>query len=372
MITNILLGITLAGIVYIGWRLSKGSGGSSERDQVMREHIENLRREIIDAKDKLNDGMGKNAENIQKRLEKTLELVNNQLGGMDTRIDKRVEQINKRLDSAAQLIGDVKKQYGTVESLSGDIKRLQEAFRAPKTRGGFGEKALVDLVARVLPVQGYKPQHKFKSGETVDLLVKTTNGDISIDAKFPLDNYLKLVDTPDDDDVRTKFRGDVKKHIKDIAKKYILPDEGTLDFALMFVPSDTVMFEIITDEELSGAAEQQNILILSPHSFYYFLNVIRLAHQGQQFEKNAKEILSLIKGVQQQSGKLGKELSTLQSHITNAANKMSDVQTSHMRLDMQIAQTNQLESGQTNALLKKASSKAMEQKQHMLIAEDDE
>ena len=163
-------------------------------------------------------------------------------------------------------------------------KWIRDALRSrqPKPRGGFGEKALIDLVAQVLPVKSYQAQFAYKNGSIVDLMIRTTNGMISVDAKFPLENYLKLVEAPQDEAIRKPFRGDVKKHIKDIAKKYILPEEGTLDFALLYVPSDAVMYEILTDGELCDSAEKLHVFILSPHSFYYFLNIIHLAYQSQQ------------------------------------------------------------------------------------------
>jgi DNA recombination protein RmuC len=339
---TLLLFVAVLLLVFVAWEVAGLKPRESEVDRIHRELLENLRRELLDAKDKLHDGMGRNAESIQQRLEKTLELVNKQLSGMDDRIDKRVSEINQRLDAAAKLMSLVSKQYGTVEELSGAIKQLHEAFRAPKLRGGFGEKTLVDLVRQVLPIKSYVVQHTFRSGEKVDLLVKTADGAISIDAKFPLENYLKLTDQPQDEETRRAFRTDVKKHIRDIAKKYILPDEGTLEFALMYMPSEALWHDIVNDAELADLAQSLHVFVLSPQSFYYFLNVIRLAYQSQQFEENAKQVLSLLRGIEQQSGKLGADLQILQRHLGNAATKMGDVQMGYGKLDMQITQAGQL------------------------------
>lgn len=342
LMTNFLLFAVLAVLGLLAWKVLLKRPEGSEVDRIHRELLENLRHELLDTKDKLHDGMGRNAESIQQRLEKTLGFVNTQLTGMDDRIDKRVMQINERLDAAARLMTQVSKQYGTVEELSSSIKRLQEAFRAPKPRGGFGEKALLDLVAQVIPGKTYEAQHTFRDGVIVDLLIRTANGDIAIDAKFPLENYLRLVESPESEELRKAFRNDVKKHIKDVAKKYILPDEGTLEFALLYVPSDAIMYEILTDVELGDIAESLHIFVLSPHSFYYFLTVIYAAYQSQQFEENAKQVLGLLRGIQQQSGKLGTELKVLQGHIGNAATKMGDVQANYGKLDMQVAQAGRL------------------------------
>ncbi len=361
-----LLYILLAALIgictFAVWKimgLSKPKDESSDA-KILREMIENLRRDVVETKDKLHDGMGQNAKGIQERLEKTIDLVNKQLGGMDVRMDNRVSDMNKRLDQAATLLGDVKKQYGTIEEVSRSVKNMNDAFKSPKMRGGFGERALVDMISQVLPMQSYEPQHKFKTGDIVDLLVKTSNGSICIDAKFPLENFSRLVATPEDEAVRRLFVTDVKKHIKDISKKYILPDEGTLEFALMYVPSDAVMYEILANAELSSATESQRVFILSPHSFYYFLDIIRLAYQSQQFEENAKKVLGLIRGIQQQSGKLEAELTVLQNHINNANNKMGSVQKEFSKLDSQIDQTSLLEESKTTVIEKIAEAKTKE------------
>ena len=316
---------------------------NTKDDAVLREMLENLRRELTETKDKLNDRLGKNAEHIQERLEKTLDLVGKQLGGMDTRIDKRVGEINNRLDAAAKLMGLVQKQYGTVESLSQNIRQLHEAFKAPKPRGSFSEKALVDMAQQMLPVQRVHAQYAFRSGVIVDLMIETSHGKLCIDAKFPLENYLRLIEESENEEFRRAFRSDVRKHIRDIRKKYILPDEGTLDTAFMYVPSDAVMYEILQDAELTDIAAAEHITMLSPHTFHAFLTILYSAYQSQQFAENAKQVLALIRGIRQQNGKLGEELSTLQRHLTNASNKMSDVTTEHARLDLQIGQADSLE-----------------------------
>lgn len=353
----ILAGLILAGIVYIGWKLTVQSGSHDET--ILRELLENVRRDITLTKDTMTDQLGKNATHIQQRLEKTLDLVGQQLGGMDTRIDNRVKDINSRLDVAAKIMGDVQKQYGTVEGLSHDIKRLQEAFKAPKLRGGFGEKALVDLVSQMLPSQRVHPQFTFATGAMVDVMIETTQGKLCIDAKFPLENYLKLLDNPSDEKLKTLFVNDVKKHIRDIAKKYILPEEGTLDSACMYVPSDAVIYEILREPELTELASEHRITVLSPHTLQAFLTVLYAAYQSQQFAENAKQVLSLIRGIEQQNGKLGEELRLLQKHLSNATSKMGDVSGEHARLDMQISQANMLDAPPSHASIEKTKTNVL-------------
>lgn len=336
-------------------------GAKTASDDSTRQMFESLRRDLIDTKDKITDRMGKNAEGIQERLESTLKLVNQQLGGMDKRIDTRVSDINTRLDAAAKMMGMVQKQYGTVEGLSGDIKRLQEAFKAPKPRGGFSEKALTDLAKQMLPMQRLHPQYTFKTGSMVDLMIETSQGKLCIDAKFPLENFLKLLDEPENASFQSLFVNDVKKHIRDVAKKYILPEEGTLDSACMYVPSDAVIYEILRTPELTDLADALHVTLLSPHTLQAFLNILYSAYQSQQFAENAKQVLALIRGIQQQNGKLGEELALLQKHLTNAATKMGDVSSAHTKLDMHIAQANQLEGNEKKLIAKTAVERTLKE-----------
>ncbi len=351
----LLAGLILLVCTYVAWKLN---ARQSTDATVLREMLENLRRDIVETKDKLHEGMGKNAQGIQERLEKTIDLVNKQLGGMDNRIDKRVIDINSRLDKAAEMMGLVQKQYGNVENLSTDIKRLQEAFKAPKPRGGFSEKALFDLASQMLPAQKLHAQFTFKTGAMVDLMIETAQGRLCIDAKFPLENYLKLIDDPENTTIKQAFINDVKKHIRDVAKKYILQDEQTLNSACMYVPSDAVIYEILREPELTELANDSRITLLSPHTLQAYLGILYAAYQSQQFAENAEQVLGMIRGIQQQNGKLGEELRLLQKHLTNASSKMNDVSSEHTRLDMQIEQANQLESPDRKKIIKEATVKA--------------
>jgi DNA recombination protein RmuC len=342
----VLLAVLIVLCCLIAWRQFQAPDRSEEQHEttLLREMLENMRRDFSDTKDRLQENLNKNAQGIQERLESNLKLMNQQVGGMDQRIDKRVSEINKRLDAAAQLMGNVSKQYGTVEQLSGDIKRLQEAFKAPKPRGNFSEKLLVDLARQILPIQKIHPQHTFRStGVIVDVMIETSHGQLCIDAKFPLENYLKLVELPDDADARKAFINDVKKHLRDVAKKYILPDEGTLDSACMYVPSDAVMYEILQEVELTNLAAELRVWMLSPHTIQGFLQILYSAYQSQQFAENAERVLDLIRGMQQQNERLGTELAVLQKHLGNASGKLGDVLTEHGRLGLQISQANLLE-----------------------------
>jgi DNA recombination protein RmuC len=172
-------------------------------------------------------------------------------------------------------------------------------------------------------------QYQFKSGEKVDAAIKTDAGILPIDSKFPMENFTKLAKAKTDEELaalRREFGKDVKRHIDAIAKKYILPAEGTMDFALMYVPSESVFYEIVNMEELSDYARRQRVYIVSPTTLYAHLQTILLSFEGRKIEEQAREVWQLLRALQIDYGKVDDSLDVLGRHIVNASNQFSNVQ----------------------------------------------
>jgi DNA recombination protein RmuC len=265
---------------------------------------------------------------------------------MQERIDKTTEAINTRLDKAAEVIGEVSKELGGVQEIGHSMKELQDFLRSPKLRGNVGEQVLKDLLEQMIPKGNLSMQHHFKSGETVDAIIRTKNGLIPIDSKFPMENFLKAQKAKDEESKNLAlkdFYRDVKKHVDVIAKKYILPAEGTVDFAVMYMPSEGIYYETINNVELYKYAGDKKILFVSPNSFYYFLKIIMQALGNEKIEEKAKEVLDALRGIQQDSRKFGDDLSVLNKHVTNAKNSMDQVNSNYTRLGSKIENTGQLQ-----------------------------
>ncbi|MCZ7593391.1 MAG: DNA recombination protein RmuC [Kiritimatiellae bacterium] len=173
------------------------------------------------------------------------------------------DAMDKRLDGAARTMAEVSKNLGQLtvatkqlEEVGKDISSLQDILRAPKLRGNLGELFLGDLLAQILPTEHFELQYGFKGGEAVDAVVKLNAGLVPVDAKFPLESFKRILATESDEAKkapRREFIRDVKKHVDAIADKYIRPDEGTFDFALMYIPAENVYYEtIIKDDEFGG------------------------------------------------------------------------------------------------------------------------
>ncbi len=243
------------------------------------------------------------------------------------------EHVGKRLDRTADVVGSVQRSLGTLEEanrrifeVGKDLASLQQILRGPKARGGLGELLLEDLLRELLPAEHVRTQHAFRSGERVDAAISLGGRLVSIDAKFPLENFRRLLDASDDDlrlRTRKAFVADVKRHIDAIARKYIVPDEGTYDFALMYIPAENVFYETIVREagdgsDLSDYALRQRVIPVSPGSFFAYLQVIVLGLRGLRVEERAQEILVQLTRLQDEFGRLGDDVRLVGRHLGNA------------------------------------------------------
>jgi DNA recombination protein RmuC len=263
----------------------------------------------------------------------------------NTRLNEQSKNFNERLDNAARVISQVQKNIGEFSEIGRGMKDLQEFLSSPKLRGNIGEQVLKELLKQFLPKESFNLQYTFKSGEKVDAAIKTSGGIIPVDSKFPMENFRKM--SGDGDEVTKKlaakdFERDVRKHIDDISRKYILTEEGTIDYALMYIPSESIYYEIVNNQALFDYAGEKRVLPVSPTTFYAYLKAILMSFEGQKIEDQAKEILSSLRAIKSDYGKVEENLSILQKHLTNAYNMMGNVFSSFANLGQKISSTQNL------------------------------
>jgi len=264
---------------------------------------------------------------------------------MSSQVNARLDAINRgfldanrnisqELGSAASLFGNVREALGRLEQsnrqiyeVGKDIAGLQELLRAPKLRGQFGETFLENLLSQVMPKGYYEIQYKFKSGETVDAAIRLGNKLVPIDAKFSLENFKKFLAATDEGEkaaARKKFIADVKDRINEIASKYILPEEDTYDFALMYIPAENVYYEVIIKEDMLTFCLSRKVIPVSPNTFYAYLQVICLGLKGMKIEQNAQEILKSLGTLSNEMAKFKEDFELTGSHLVNACKKYDD------------------------------------------------
>lgn len=261
-------------------------------------------------------------------------------------LQQNTQALNQRLDNAARVIGLVQKNIGEMSEIGRGMKELQDFLKSPKLRGNIGEQILKELLGQMLPKQSFHLQYTFKSGATVDAAIKTGNGIIPIDSKFPMENFRKMSNVKDDVERKLfskDFASDVKKHIDDISRKYILTEEGTIDYALMYIPSESVYYEIVNNPSLFDYSGAKRVLPVSPMTFYAYMKAILMSFEGQKIEKQAKQILQTIRAVQKDYVKVEDNLGVLGRHLNNAYNQMSNVLSSFTLLGQKLSSAQTLD-----------------------------
>jgi DNA recombination protein RmuC len=262
--------------------------------------------------------------------------VNERLNQMNQSLQEANKIIGSNLGNATNVFGNVKEQLGRlaetnkqIVDISKDISSLQELLRAPKFRGAMGEMLLANLLSQVLPKDHYSTQYRFKSGEAVDAVIKLGERLVPVDAKFSLENFQKMLETPDEQlkiPLRKRFIQDVKNRIDEISAKYILPQENTYDFALMYIPAENVYYEVIIKEDIFSYSMSKKVIPVSPNTFYAYLEVICLGLKGLKVEENAKNILKSLSALGIEIDRFKEEFNVLGSHLNNASTKYTDSQ----------------------------------------------
>jgi DNA recombination protein RmuC len=266
----------------------------------------------------------RNAE-IDRRLNSLGETMDRRLGTLDEKVDRRLESASQASKDIHERLGKVDEATTQMLERAKDLARLEQALRPPKARGGFGELLLENLLRDRLPPAAWQMQYTFDSGERVDAIVKVDRL-IPVDSKFPLDNYNRLVEAESDDArvlAERQFGRDVKIHIDAIASKYIRPDEGTYDFAFMYIPVEAVYYELACGKTgaLLQYAHDRRVFPVSPTTFTAYLQVIALGLRGMQIEQHAHEVMAYVADLQRDFGRFTDDFDKIGTHIGHAQSK---------------------------------------------------
>lgn len=250
---------------------------------------------------------------MDERLHRSSSELNQTLRHQDTEVKRLITDITRELT-------EVKESNKQVFSITEQLQNLEKVLKHQKQRGNLGEASLELILANILPPGAYKMQHRFKNGEVVDAIIETKEGFICVDAKFSLDNYNRIVNEKDDvrrGELEKDFRNDLKIRI-DETSKYIKEEEGTLPFAFMFIPAEGIYYDLLVNEIgavkvntrslIDYAYKDKKVIIVSPTTFYAYLQSVLYGFKAFKIEESAKHI-------QQRVGELGKHLLAYEDYM---------------------------------------------------------
>jgi len=234
--------------------------------------------------------------------------------------------MREELKSTQQLMERIHRQLGEFQELSRGLSSAQQSLESVlggvKTRGILGEVTLDRLLEDSLPPSQYATQYRFASGEAADAVIFLRDRKLlTVDSKFPLESFRRI--ETDGDDARRQFAAAVKKHADAIAEKYIRPEENTLDLALMFVPSESVYYELLQTVDGKGQpldeyCRERRIVAVSPNTLYAHLSVIAMGLRGMQIEENARRLANGLSGLQKQLSNFSETFEKVGTHLKNA------------------------------------------------------
>ena len=338
LIIIIVLCIIIATLIFIVFK-----NKNSSQPDVLIQLTNNLSNQIQNIRKEIND----NSEKSRLEIESKLKIINKEISDFQisskSSMQKQFADSNKVIKDVTNELAKIKGTNEQVLSFANQMKSLEKILGNQKQRGIFGEIQLENLLSNVLPPEIFQMQYTFNSGDIVDAIIKVNENIIPIDAKFSLDNYNRMIESSDENEIKIlekKFKEDIKSRIDETAK-YIKPQEKTLDYAFMFIPADGLYQDLlnsrvgslkINSNELVSYAYLKKVMIVSPMSLFPMLQITMKALNNLKFEK---EIDTVIKNVRNLSNhlasyqlyhdKLGNTLKTVVNHYNKSSDEFGKI-----------------------------------------------
>ncbi len=276
--------------------------------------------------------LGNRLDSINRQVTEQLNQGSNAMNASTNAVSERVAAVQNTFAGLQKQVGEMTAQARQLTELSKSVSAIEHVLRAPKMRGQFGEEQLENLLGLVFSRQQYALQYRFTTGEVADAVLFLPLGHVAVDSKFPLENFRRITELASDDERKTArrdFLRDVRRRVDEVAAKYIRPADGTLPFALMYVPAENVYYETIIRNEdepfqLYRYCLEKRVIPVSPNSLYAYLQTIMVGLKGMQVSERAESIVRDIESLKIELEKFTKAYDTVGQHIRNAAAKLED------------------------------------------------
>ena len=267
--------------------------------------------------------------NLERRL---TDLMSQQLKEIRGSVDNTSKEMNDQIRSFTKEATEISENIKQIQNKVSEVSSFQDIFKSPKLRGTWGEAQLEHILAQHFPKELYQSQYLFSSGEAVDFILKLPNGKVvPIDSKFSTENFQKMVAAATDIEkefFKKAFLEDIKAQVLSISQKYIIPGEGTTDFALMFIPAEAIYYEIINniakEIDIIAFAQTKKIIIASPNTIYLTLRTIEHWFKDTQISKQTQQILKRLGKIYKDAEKLMDDFRKLGNHLKNASSAYND------------------------------------------------
>lgn len=329
--------IALAGLIIgglVAWVFVKRSQPNNNTDQLHGLH------------NAVNERLDSMMQQVDRRLRENVHAMNES----KSFLANRVSATERTVREVSSSLGKLENATQALHKTNQEITSFQQMLKSPKVRGSFGEVLLGNLLGEVLVSDQYQMQHTFPNGSIADAVIFLQDGHkVAVDAKFPLANYEAYYNAEEEHTkkaMRKEFTRDVKKHVKDISTKYILPQEKTLDIAFMYIPLEGVYYEtMMRDDEESDLWQyciSHHVIPVSPNSLYGYLQTVLVGLRGMKIEEQARDILRHIGQLRSDFKKFSDDFSKVGTHLNHAKNSYEN---SFRRLDTFTNRLDQIETG---------------------------
>jgi DNA recombination protein RmuC len=271
------------------------------------------------------------SESLDRRFDEMRRSVDTRVSGVEQRLVDGQKSLTDHLGASGQILQEVGQKMGRIfeasqkiEKLAGDVTRLEDLLKPPKLRGALGEAFLEQTLRQVLPAQGFEMQYRFPDNVVVDAAIFVGDRIVPVDSKFPLENFRRSREASEEADRRRAqrdFASDVRRHVDAIRARYIRPESGTFDFALMYVPAEALYCEIVGDEEQGAAladyALERRVIPVSPRLFYAYLATVAMGMKGMELQRSAQEIQERLSDLGRLWEKVEDPFAKVRVHLSN-------------------------------------------------------
>lgn len=325
-------------IIFQSIRINK-SLNSKNQDQ----GVNLLKMDVIELNKSLNrmrENLDLNLNNFNEKVSEKIERNNVQLQNSMT---KQISESAKIVEEVSKRLTKLDETNNRVVNVADELKTLQNALQNPKQRGVLGEFYLAQVLENVLPPNAFQIQYKFKNGEIVDAAIFLDQHKIlPVDSKFSLENYNRMIESEGEKRkiLAKKVRDDLKMRI-DETSKYIRPDENTMDFAFMFIPSESLYYDMLINKVGSQGSERdlieyafrdKRVIVVSPTSFMAYLQTVlqglkslKIEEQSKEIQKRVSQLGTHISKYEDLMQRLGKSLGTTVNHFNNAHKELGKI-----------------------------------------------